>query len=693
MLKRFFKSRNLKVAIIALCVVGTVYYATFSGEPDFPEIDLFQNHISANTTYSDVISSEREMKICGGIFHTDDSKFQHQCQLFWTAQDIVAKKDANDSLTVYISYKSFEYSSQISPKSLHKQKPQNLKFKSEDQSLIFRAKVTANGELLKLECPADKIPNELLVKMTEKLIDQYFPNLNATLYDDEDYDFNLLGASKSKAPKRTENTTLGKVKPKFTFKRNKDGSTELKKSYTHDDIVSKPSILKKPNLKYQSKFTVKNGKVKQNSEVLSFSLNQAQQKNITLTSSNGQNNTQELIGSVNVDIESNLILTNTTKNVTFIRLVEFYEQNIYYRQLNTTIDESNNMVPQPQKTTLQEGSDLLFQRDYQFFQQSILDNSLYLNAIIHTSPRETNINADIFLNDKSIYSIYSEKIEHKFLACDPIEKQQDYETKEYKVFEQSYPIYCGLVKIPVKISVSLNYGWSFTEQKIQDQSQCQLQFKPYVQPNILGSASVNFLNMGEAGIKAHGVLVDTIATFEADIDKDFNVNLGVDVLIKPYSYEISMYYSVFECPSSSGLVSLVKIIASNFGFQSDCVLDGSNMTTIPIKSDKSDKNIEKNLFQTNFNVKEIAQKALDTISGNSDSDDDSQADDYSQADNDFQADDGFQVDDDSQADDGYDGSQADHGYDGSQADHGYDGSQADHGYDGSQADDQVVFYQ
>lgn len=37
-----------------------------------------------------------------------------------------------------------------------------------------------------------------MVKMTEKLIDQYFPNLNATLYDDEDYDFtnNLLGANK-----------------------------------------------------------------------------------------------------------------------------------------------------------------------------------------------------------------------------------------------------------------------------------------------------------------------------------------------------------------------------------------------------------------------------------------------------------------------------------------------------------------
>ncbi|KAL4449568.1 hypothetical protein ABPG74_007391 [Tetrahymena malaccensis] len=614
MFKRFFKSRNLKVAIIALCVVGTVYYATSTGEPDFPEIDLFQNHISANTTYSDVISSERQMKICGGVFHTNESKFQHQCQLFRTTQDIVAKKDLNDSLTVYISYKSFEYSSQINPKSLHKTKPQILTFESQDQSLIFRAKVTANGELLKLECPADKIPNELLVKMTEKLIDQYFPNLNATLYDDEDYDFNLLGASKSKAPKRTEHTGLGKVKPKFTFKRNKDGSTELKKSYTQDDLVSKPSILKKPNLKYHSKFTVKDGKVKQNNEVLSFSLNQAQ-KNVTLASSNGQDNSQELIGSVNVNIESNLTLTNTTKNVTFIRLVDFYDQNIYYRELNTTIDQSNEIIPQPQKTTLQESSDLLFNRDYKFFEQSILNNKINLNAKIETSSRETNINAGIFLNDNPIFSIYSEKIEHKFLACDPIQRQQNYQTQDYNILDQSYPIYGGLVKIPVKISVNLQYGWSFTEQKTDDQSQCQLQFKPYVTPNIIGQASVNFLNMGQAGLKASGILVDTVATFEADIDRDFNVYLDVNASIKPYSYDISMFYSVVDCPNSSGLVSLVKIIASNVGFQSDCTLDGNNMNTIPVLSQKSDKVIQVDIYNTKFNVKEIAQNALNNISG------------------------------------------------------------------------------
>ncbi|EAR98141.1 transmembrane protein, putative (macronuclear) [Tetrahymena thermophila SB210] len=619
MLKRFFKSRNLKVAIIALCVVGTVYYATSSGEPDFPVIDMFQNSISANTTYSDVISSERKMKICGGIFHTDDSKFQHQCQLFWTTQDIVAKKDANDSLTVYIAYKSFEYASQINPKSIHRKKPQILDFKSQDQNLIFRAKVTANGELLKLECPADKIPNDLLVKMTEKLIDQYFPNLNATLYDDEDYDFNLLGASKSKAPKRTERTSLGKVKPKFTFKRNKDGSTELKKSYTHDDIVNKDNVLKKPNLKYHSKFTVKDGKVRQNNEALSFSLNRAQQ-NMTLASSNGQDNNQELIGSVNVDIESNLTLTNVTKNVTFIRLVDFYEQNIYYRQLNTTIDEPLNIVPQPQKTVLQDGSDLIFQRDYQFFQQSILNNNFYLSASIHTSLRETNINADIFLNNKSLFSIYSQKVEHKFLACDPIQLQQDYSTQEFKIFSYTYPLYGGIVKIPVNISVNLKYGWAFTEQKREDYSDCQLQFKPYVQPNILGTASVNFLNMGEAGIRAHGILVDTVATFEADVNNDLDVQLGVDILIQPYSYDISMYYSVVECPSSSGLVSLVKIIASNVGFQSDCKLDGANQTIIPLKSDKSDNPIQKNIFSTNFNVKQIAQNALNNIGGGGNSD-------------------------------------------------------------------------
>ncbi|KAL4449569.1 hypothetical protein ABPG74_007392 [Tetrahymena malaccensis] len=626
MLKRFFKSRNLKVAIIALCVVGTVYYATSSGEPDFPEIDLFQNHISANTTYSDVISSERQMKICGGVFHTNESNFQHQCQFFRTSQDIVAKKDLNDSLTVYISYKSFEYSSQINPKSLHKTKPQILTFQSQDQSLIFRAKVTASGELLKLECPADKIPNELLVKMTEKLIDQYFPNLNATLYDDEDYDFNLLGASKSKAPKRTERTGLGKIKPKFTFKRNKDGSTELKKSYTQDDMVSKPSILKKPNLKYESKFTVKDGKVKQNNEVLSFSLNQAQ-KNATLASSNGQDNSQELVGSVNVNIESNLTLTNTTKNVTFIRLVDFYDQNIYYRELNTTIDQSNEIIPQPQKTTLQKSSDLLFFKDYQFFQQSILDNKIQLSAKIETSSRETNINAGIFLNDNPIFSIYSEKIEHEFLACDPISAQKNYQTQNYDILDKSFPIYGGLVKIPVKISVNLKYGWSFTEQMTYDQSQCQLQFKPYVTPNIIGQASVNFLNMGQAGLKASGILVDTVATFEADIDRNFNVFLGVNALIKPYSYDITMYYSVVSCPSSSGLVSLVKIIASNIGFSTDCTLD-SNVNTIPLKSEKSDKVIKLNIYQTNFNIRNIAQDALNNNSGddNYNSDEDYETD-------------------------------------------------------------------
>ncbi|KAL4495568.1 hypothetical protein ABPG72_020309 [Tetrahymena utriculariae] len=391
--------------------------------------------------------------------------------------------------------------------------------------------------------------------MTEKLIDQYFPSLNATLYyNHEDYDSNLLGASKSKAPKHTESTAFQKVKPKFTLKHNKDGSTELKKSYTQDDMVRKLSILKKPNLKCQSKFAVKDGKVRQNSEVLSFSLNQDQQKQFTLTSSNGQNNTQELIGSVNVHR----------------KFVEFYEQNIYYRQLNTAIEESGNILLQPQKTTLQEGSDLIFQKDYKFFQQNILINNLYLSA-----------------------------------SCDPIAKSQDYQTNEYKVLDSFDPIYGDLIKFPLKLNVTLKYGQSFTKQKILDSNQCQLQFKPYVQPHVIASASVNFLNVGEAGITARGDLVGTLATFEADVDKNQNVHLGIDVLVKPYNYDISIFYSVVQFPISSGLVSVVKIIASNVQVQSDYTLDGSNMKTIPIKSDKSEKQFQKNLFSKNFNIKDI----------------------------------------------------------------------------------------
>jgi len=70
------------------------------------------------------------------------------------------------------------------------------------------------------------------------------------------------------------------------------------------------------------------------------------------------------------------------------------------------------------------------------------------------------IDANIWLNNKKLYTIYSTRLDHPWLACTPKKTGVNLE-KTWTLFKVSYPI-AGIITIPVTASVGVRYGYDFT---------------------------------------------------------------------------------------------------------------------------------------------------------------------------------------------------------------------------------------
>lgn len=102
------------------------------------------------------------------------------------------------------------------------------------------------------------------------------------------------------------------------------------------------------------------------------------------------------------------------------------------------------------------------------------------------------------------------------MKCSDFSLERNYETMQVNLLDYIYPLYGGLIKIPIKIDMFLNYGWVFSYKKSSD-ILCKLNFQPYAKPSLKSLAKMNFLSIGEAGIEARGNLANTKLNFGADI--------------------------------------------------------------------------------------------------------------------------------------------------------------------------------
>lgn len=129
------------------------------------------------------------MNICTNQFDQNLEAFRNVCTLYTTEQEIVVTRISKDQLSVYIVYKSIDEKKTDSAM----QKMETVDDMIDDQKndydgyldeldLVFKAVISTKGQLLSLESPNGEQP-DTTIRLTERLIEQTFPELDPALYN------------------------------------------------------------------------------------------------------------------------------------------------------------------------------------------------------------------------------------------------------------------------------------------------------------------------------------------------------------------------------------------------------------------------------------------------------------------------------------------------------------------------------
>lgn len=129
---------------------------------------------------------------------------------------------------------------------------------ADELDLTFRATISTKGVLLSLDSPNGEQP-DTLVRLTERLIQQTFPELDPKLYNSPFMlrkaarKMRLLG-SEDAIDMPVQDTFLGEVSADYTYNIDHEGQTILSKEYTDDDFVSYEYNLggELPDIKFKS---------------------------------------------------------------------------------------------------------------------------------------------------------------------------------------------------------------------------------------------------------------------------------------------------------------------------------------------------------------------------------------------------------------------------------------------------------
>ncbi|KAL4441974.1 hypothetical protein ABPG74_003725 [Tetrahymena malaccensis] len=510
------------------------------------------------------------MNICTNQFDQNQESFRNVCTLYTTEQEIVVTRISQDQLSVYIVYKSIDEQKTDSAAQL-----ETVDEMIDDQSnsydgymdeldLVFKATISTKGTLLSLESPNGEQP-DTTIRLTERLIQQTFPELDPALY-------NTPYALRSSQNRRrrvlqemsaeeieqlpTQETYLGEVSAEYTFNVDHSGNTILQKQYTDYDFVNYSYDLggDKPDVKYNSLTVVNDqGIINSNEEIMHFNITDP-------TINNSQGDYEEMIGLISVQVESSMVVNHVRESDDeLLEGIRKYEENNAFSTVDLASDggllniSSNNdtvKLETGEKPLLGASAIYAYTKDISVFKKSIFKQSVEMKIIQDNYEIYSDVSAAIFLNDKKIADLYTLRVNHPWLACQSSKSGSGSNfDKNFKIFEVQFPI-LGIITIPVRAYINVQMGWSFNVAPAAEI--CNISFQTYARPSITAEGGISIIKIAEGGVTARGSVANGYFNFNLGVNRKlFQATLDINAQLIPFEYSVDVYYRYFRCDFKS----------------------------------------------------------------------------------------------------------------------------------------------
>ncbi|EAS07238.1 transmembrane protein, putative (macronuclear) [Tetrahymena thermophila SB210] len=552
-----------RVALLAIVIVGMLGTIALFSQSENSNSLVINNMVYLSEKSNElVITSQRNMTVCTSQKAEHQPVIQEQCTVYSSTQDIVAYNNGDNKIIAHIVYRDLQSLSQFNPQgNLIPDEDSFAEVFNNEISLIFKATISTDGTLLKLEQPKGNNVSQIAIRLTERLIEQYFPQLNSTLYFENSSSSNsLLRSSQEESIQQIiEDTYLGQINPQYTFNSLPQGDIILSKSYNSESFVNFAYNLggKIPDITFESNFLVRDGKVEQNTEVMVFNITHSHDEFLLSADNsipiNNSTEYEELIGQAFTRIESNFQLISTGYNQTLIEEIKNYDNSDSFELVNLEetggklkiIKNKNNQGENNQ--LLGEGTEVpLIDKKFDVFRKQIVGNTLGLTIEYLNYENYSLIQSAIYLNGQKVFNVYGKRVDHPWYACEA-KNSSDKGTLKKTVFQVVYPLLGGVLNIPITASIELYYGWSFDTSK-DEQGLCTLQFHPFAKPTLGVEGSISVWKVAEGGVFAKGSVANVYLDFLLQLDRsNLQALLSVDAHLIPFEYKIGAFYSYIKC--------------------------------------------------------------------------------------------------------------------------------------------------
>lgn len=410
----------------------------------------------------------------------------------------------------------------------------------DDLDTTYKATVSTKGVLLSLESLNYDEP-DTLVRLTERLIAQTFPEIDPKLYNTP-YTATKAMSARFLADDEAvpiQETELGLVAARFSVNSTAN-HTLLNKQYNHSDFITFNYDMggQMPGIKYESNTTVHNsGVIVANTEHMHF--------NITNPSMNDPDNEyEELLGYVSVKVHSDMQVLNVTdSDEDLFDLISQYEAANAFIPVDLSIDggfvqvNGTDIYAQDDYNATESASPVLlgdsaeatlaYTKEVSVFRKSILKHTIQMKIIWENYEVYQDFSVDIFLNNRRIADLFSVRVDTPWLACEI--KKGGYGktfTKSLTLFSVQYPI-MGIITIPVRAAIEVELGWNFDLQPAGEN--CNILFDIFAKPGITAEGGLSILRVAEGGVQFTGSVANGQFNFDVYANrKEFSAELDIN---------------------------------------------------------------------------------------------------------------------------------------------------------------------
>lgn len=261
--------------------------------------------------------------------------------------------------------------------------------------------------------------------------------------------------------------------------------------------------------------------------------------NITDPSTNDPNGEyEEMIGFISVRVDSSMEVHDVRENDDeLLEIIRKYEEAEAFVPVDLSEDGGFISVPSteaavhdeanPEDFLLGASAQFAYTKEISVFKKSIFKQSIEMKIIQNNYEIYSDVSADIFLNEKKLVGLYSTRINHPWLACQSSKSGSGSNfDKDYKLFEVQFPI-LGIITIPVRASIRVNLGWSFTMSPASEM--CNVLFSFYAKPAVAAEGGLSIIKIAEGGVSFSGSVANGYFNFNIYVNrKAFSATLDIN---------------------------------------------------------------------------------------------------------------------------------------------------------------------